>query len=70
MRANRIASEQSCGGLTVKPSVVDEVDNREHRLHAPGQLISLRHEVRDPRGLDLALGTREPLRHRRLRNQE
>ena len=54
----------------VKPSVVYEVNDREHRLQAPRQFMCLWHAVRDPGGLDLALGAREPLRHRRLRNQE
>ena len=54
----------------LRAGVVDQVDDREHRREAGGKLVIVRHAVRDPGRLDLALGTHEPLSHRRLGHQE
>ena len=50
--------------------VEHEVDDREHRVEPVGQLVGRRHSERDARGFDLALRPHEPLRHRRLWNEE
>ena len=50
--------------------VEDQVDDREHRVEPLGQQVLGRHPEGDPGGLDLALRPHEPLRHRRLGDQE
>ena len=50
--------------------VEDQVDDREHGGEPIGQQVVGRHPERDPGGLDLALGPHQPLRHRRLGDQE
>ena len=54
----------------LRAGVVDQVDDGQHRRQAGGQLVIVRHAVRDPGRLDLALGPHEPLGHRRLGHQE
>ena len=71
IRASRIASAHRPGPAGLgEPGVVDQVDDGQHRPEPVGQLVLLRHPVRDAGGLDLALGTHEALRHRRLGDQE
>ena len=48
----------------------DQVDHAEHRAEPPGQLLAPRHAERDPGLPDLPLGPHQPLRHRRLGDQE
>ena len=50
--------------------VEDQVERRQHGAQPVRQLVVGRHHVRDVRGLDLALGPHQPLRHRRLRDEE
>ena len=57
-------------GWAAQPGVVDEVDDGQHGAQAVGQLVNLWHAVGDAGGLDLSLGAREALRHRRFGDQE
>ena len=50
--------------------VVDEVEDREHRRQALGQQLGRRHAERDARDRDLPLRAHQPLRHRRLLDEE
>ena len=50
--------------------VEDEVDDGQHRAESCRQLRRLGHTVRDARVADLPLRTNEPLRHRRLGDEE
>jgi len=50
--------------------VEDQVDDREHGGEPIGQQVVRRHPKRYPGGFDLALRGHQPLRHRRLTDQE
>ena len=50
--------------------VEDQVHDREHRGEAVGQQVGRRDAERDPGRPDLALRAHEPLRHRRLGDEE
>ena len=54
----------------MKPRVVDEVQNRKDRPESLAEIGLFGHPIRDAGGLDLVLGSNEPLRHRRLAQQE
>jgi hypothetical protein len=69
----RTAEPHRFGG-EVHPAAValveDQVDDGEHRGDAVGQQIVRRHPERDPGVPDLRLRADQPLRHRRLRDEE
>ena len=48
----------------------DQVDDAQHRVEPPGELVPARHPERDPGLADLPLRPHQPLGHRRLRDQE
>jgi hypothetical protein len=50
--------------------VVDQVDDRQHRVQAVGQQVIGWHRERNPGRLDLRLRTRQAPLHRLLRHQE
>ena len=72
--ADRLAAEVpphegvACGGGVAL--VEDEVDDLQHRREALGQQVIRGHAVGDVGVADLALRPHEPLRHRRLRDEE
>ena len=69
----RAAEPDRLGGEVAAPAVAlveDQVDDREHRGEPVGQQVRGRHAERDPGGPDLALRAHEPLRHRRLGDEE
>ena len=75
-RVSRIASPREIGahhrvaaGRGV-PFVEDEIEDAQHRVETGGDVPRLRHDVGDPRRLDLPLGAHQPLGHRRGRHQE
>ena len=63
----RLGRQVAAAGVAL---VEDQVDDREHGGEAIGQQVVGRHPERDPGGLDLALRPHQPLRHRRLGDQE
>ena len=68
--SQRLARQLAAGGRRRIPLVEDQVDDREHGVEPIGQQMIGRHSKRDPGGLDLALCPYQPLRHRRLADQE
>ena len=68
------ASEADCLRRKVTAAAValveDQVDDRERRGEPVGEQMVGRDPERDPGGLDLALGSHQPLSHRRHGNQE
>ena len=67
---DRLGRQLAAGGWRGIALVEDQVDDREHGDEPIGQLMVGRHAEGDRGGLDLALRTHQPLRHRRLGNQE
>jgi hypothetical protein len=60
-------------GQVAAPSIAlveDQVDDGEHRCEALREQVRRRNPERDPRGPDLVLRAHEPLRHRRLGDEE
>jgi hypothetical protein len=64
---DRLAGELAAAAV---PLVEDQVHDREHRGETVGQQVVGRDAERDPGGLDLPLRADEPLRHRRLGDEE
>ncbi len=71
---DRLVGEVGAQGLVaIRGEVALVEDQEDHRQH-PGQPLAdvalRRHAIGDVRGLDLGLGTGDPLRHRRLLHEE
>ena len=64
---DRLARQVAAAGVAL---VEDEVDHREDGDQPVGQQVRRRHAERDACRLDLRLRAHEPLRHRRVRQEE
>ena len=66
-RSPRTSASPAAGGVALGE---DQVEHREHGRQPVGQVGLVRDAVRDPRLPDLVLGPDQPLRHRRLGDEE
>jgi hypothetical protein len=67
---DRLGDERAAAVSCRVTLVEDQVDHCEHRRQAVGQQVIGRHAKRNARELDLALRAHQPLRHRRLADEE